>query len=123
MRKERRIAGKRTFRLYGGVRQGSRRRAERRKVKKFYSRYIGGEVEYMTFTSKEEVRSAWDSLKEEEKEYLYKAYEKAKEALREEGSSPRDISALESLEEYVDTCGWDSDGESAFDDFLEIIEN
>lgn len=77
----------------------------------------------MTFTSKEEVRSAWDSLKAEKKESLESAYEKVLEALKEDGSSPRDISALESLEEYVDTCGWDSDGESAFDDFLEIIEN
>lgn len=33
----------------------------------------------MTFNSKEEVREAFTSLKEEEKEYLYKAYEKAKE--------------------------------------------
>ena len=48
----------------------------------------------MTFNSKEEVREAFTSLKEEEKEYLYKAYEKAKEALREDGSEPRDIDAL-----------------------------
>ena len=77
----------------------------------------------MTFTSKEEVRSAWDSLKEEEKEYLYKAYEKAKEALREEGSEPRDIDALEALEEYAEGIGWESDSKSAFEDFREIIEN
>ena len=77
----------------------------------------------MTFTSKEEVRSAWDSLKAEEKESLESAYEKVLEALKEDGSSPRDISALESLEEYVDTCGWDRDSSSAYEDFLEIIEN
>lgn len=77
----------------------------------------------MTFTSKEEVRSAWDSLTTEQKESLESAYAKVLEALKEDGSSPRDISALESLEEYADTCGWDSDGESAFEDFKEIIEN
>ena len=77
----------------------------------------------MTFTSKEEVREAWDGLTTEQKESLESAYAKVLEALKEDGSSPRDISALESLEEYVDTCGWDSDGESAFEDFKEIIEN
>jgi len=77
----------------------------------------------MTFTSKEEVREAWDGLKEEEKEYLYKAYEKAKEALREDGSDPRDIDALKALEEYAEGIGWESDSESAFEDFREIIEN
>ena len=77
----------------------------------------------MTFTSKEEVREAWDGLKEEEKEYLYKAYEKAKEALREDGSDPRDIDALKALEEYAEGIGWESDSESVFEDFREIIEN
>lgn len=76
----------------------------------------------MTFTSKEEVKSAWDSLKAEEKESLEVAYAKVLEALKEDGSSPRDISALESLCDYVDSCGWESSG-SAYEDFLEIIEN
>ena len=77
----------------------------------------------MKFTNKEEVREAWDSLKAEEKENLENAYAKVLEALKEDGSSPRDISALESLCEYVDSCGWKSNSESAFEDFLEIIEN
>lgn len=76
----------------------------------------------MKFTSKEEVREAWDSLTTEQKESLESAYRKVLEALKEDGSSPRDISALESLEEYVESCGWDSNA-SAYDDFLEIIEN
>lgn len=77
----------------------------------------------MTFKSKEEVEKAWDGLKEEEKEYLFKAYEKAKEALREDGSEPRDIDALKALEEYAEGIGWESDSTSAYEDFLEIIEN
>ena len=77
----------------------------------------------MTFKSKEEVEKAWDGLKEEEKEYLFKAYEKAKEALREDGSDNRDIDALKALEEYAEGIGWESDSESAFEDFKEIIEN
>lgn len=77
----------------------------------------------MKFSSKEEVREAWDGLKTEEKESLESAYKKVLDALREDGSSPRDISALESLEEYVEACGWESNNSSAFEDFLEIIEN
>ena len=77
----------------------------------------------MKYTSKEDVRKAWDTLSTEQKESLENAYTKVLEALKEDGSSPRDISALESLEEYVDSCGWESDSENAFDDFLEIIEN
>lgn len=77
----------------------------------------------MKFTSKEEVREAWQTLSTEQKESLENAYTKVLEALKEDGSSPRDISALESLEEYVDSCGWDSDSSSAYEDFLEIIEN
>ena len=77
----------------------------------------------MKYTSKEEVKKAWDSLKAEQKESLESAYTKVLEALKEDGSSPRDISALESLEEYVDSCGWESDSTSAYEDFLEIIEN
>ena len=77
----------------------------------------------MKFTSKEEVREAWESLTMEQKESLESAYAKVLEALKEDGSSPRDISALESLCEYVDSCGWESESSSAFDDFLEIIEN
>ena len=76
----------------------------------------------MKFTSKEEVREAWESLTMEQKESLESAYAKVLEDLKEDGSSPRDISALESLEEYVESCGWDSNA-SAYDDFLEIIEN
>lgn len=76
----------------------------------------------MKFTSKEEVREAWDSLTTEQKEGLESAYKKVLDALKEDGSSPRDISALESLEEYVEACGWDSNS-SAYNDFLEIIEN
>ena len=76
----------------------------------------------MKFTSKEEVREAWDSLKAEEKESLESAYAKVLGALKEDGSEPRDISALESLEEYVEACGWDSNA-STYEDFLEIIEN
>ena len=76
----------------------------------------------MKFTSKEEVREAWDSLTTEQKESLESAYRKVLEALKEDGSSPRDISALESLEEYVEACGWESNA-SAYEDFLEIIEN
>ena len=77
----------------------------------------------MTFNSKEEVRNAWDSLKAEEKDYLNKAYDDAKEALREDGSEPRDIDALEALEEYAENIGWDSKSTSAFEDFKDIIEN
>ena len=77
----------------------------------------------MKFTSKKEVREAWDTLSTEQKESLESSYAKVLEALKEDGSSPRDISALESLEEYVDSCGWESDSESAFEDFMEIIEN
>ena len=77
----------------------------------------------MKFTGREEVGEAWDSLKAEEKESLESAYKKVLDALKEDGSSPRDISALESLEEYVDACGWESDSPSAYEDFLEIIEN
>ena len=77
----------------------------------------------MTFNSKEEVREDFTSLKEEEKEYLYKAYEEAKEALREDGSEARAIDALEALEEYAENIGWDSKGTSAFEDFKDIIEN
>lgn len=77
----------------------------------------------MKFTSKEEVREAWDSLTMEQKESLESAYAKVLEALKEDGSSPRDISALESLEEYVEACGWESESSSAYEDFLEIIEN
>lgn len=77
----------------------------------------------MKFSSKEEVREAWDTLSTEQKESLESAYTKVLEALKEDGSSPRDISALESLCEYVASCGWDSDSSSAYDDFLEIIEN
>lgn len=77
----------------------------------------------MKFTSKEDVRKAWDTLSTEQKESLESAYAKVLEALKEDGSSPRDISALESLDEYVDSCGWESESESAFEDFLEIIEN
>lgn len=77
----------------------------------------------MKYTSKEDVRKAWDTLSTEQKESLENAYTKALEALKEDGSSPRDISALESLEEYVDSCGWDRDSSSAYEDFLEIIEN
>lgn len=77
----------------------------------------------MKFTSKEEVREAWDGLKTEEKESLESAYKKVLDALREDGSSPRDISVLESLEEYAENIGWDSASPSAYEDFLEIIEN
>ena len=77
----------------------------------------------MKYTSKEDVRKAWDTLSTEQKESLEIAYTKVLEALKEDGSSPRDISALESLEEYVDSCGWDRDSSSAYEDFLEIIEN
>lgn len=77
----------------------------------------------MKYTSKEEVREAWATLSTEQKESLESAYTKVLEALKDDGSSPRDISALESLCEYVDSCGWESDSSSAFDDFLEIIEN
>lgn len=77
----------------------------------------------MRFTSKEEVREAWDSLTMDQKENLESAYAKVLESLKEDGSSPRDISALESLEEYVEACGWESDSSSAYEDFLEIIEN
>lgn len=77
----------------------------------------------MTFKSKEEVEKAWDTLSTEQKESLESAYAKVLEALKEDGSSPRDISALESLCEYVDSCGWESDSTSAYEDFLEIIEN
>lgn len=77
----------------------------------------------MTFNSKEEVRSAWDRLKAEEREYLENAYEEVKEAFRADGSDPRDISTLESLEEYAENIGWESDGASAYEDFKEIIEN
>ena len=76
----------------------------------------------MKFTSREEVREAWDSLTMEQKESLESAYKKVLEALKEDGSSPRDITALESLEEYVEACGWESNA-SAYEDFLEIIEN
>ena len=51
----------------------------------------------MKFTSKEEVREAWDGLTTEQKEGLESAYKKVLDALKEDGSSPRDISALESL--------------------------
>lgn len=77
----------------------------------------------MKFSSKEDVRKAWDTLSTEQKESLESAYAKVLEALKEDGSSPRDISALESLGEYVDSCGWESDSTSAYEDFLEIIEN
>lgn len=77
----------------------------------------------MKFSSKEDVRKAWDTLSTEQKESLESAYAKVLEALKEDGSSPRDITALESLCEYVDSCGWESESSSAFDDFLEIIEN
>ena len=77
----------------------------------------------MKYTSKEEVREAWDTLSTEQKESLESAYTKVLEALKEDGSSPRDISALESLEEYVEACGWESESESAFEDFREIIDN
>lgn len=77
----------------------------------------------MKYTSKEEVREAWATLTVEQKESLESAYIKVVEALKEDGSSPRDISALESLEEYAENIGWESDSSSAFDDFLEIIEN
>lgn len=76
----------------------------------------------MKFTSKEDVREAWDGLKAEEKESLESAYKKALDALKDDGSSPRDITALESLAEYVEACGWESES-SAYEDFLEIIEN
>nr|DAO40195.1 MAG TPA: hypothetical protein [Caudoviricetes sp.]DAS37822.1 MAG TPA: hypothetical protein [Caudoviricetes sp.] len=76
----------------------------------------------MKFTGREEVREAWDSLTTEQKESLESAYRKVLEALKEDGSSPRDITALESLEEYVEACGWESNA-SAYEDFLEIIEN
>lgn len=76
----------------------------------------------MKFTGREEVREAWDSLTTEQKESLESAYRKVLEALKEDGSSPRDITALESLEEYVGACGWESNA-SAYEDFLEIIEN
>ena len=77
----------------------------------------------MKFSSKEEVRKAWATLSTEQKESLESAYAKVLEALKDDGSSPRDISALESLEEYVEACGWESDSTSAYEDFLEIIEN
>lgn len=77
----------------------------------------------MKYTSKEEVREAWATLSTEQQESLESAYAKVLEFLKEDGSSPRDISALESLEEYVDSCGWESDNPSAYEDFLEIIEN
>ena len=77
----------------------------------------------MTFNSKEEVRTAFTNLTAEEKDCLYKAYEDAKEALREEGSEPRDIDALEALEEYAENIGWESDSTSAYEDFKDIIEN
>ena len=77
----------------------------------------------MKYTSKEDVRKAWDTLSTEQKESLENAYTKVLEALKEDGSNPRDISALESLEEYVEACGWESESESAFEDFREIIEN
>ena len=83
----------------------------------------GRKVKIMTFNSKEEVRNAWDSLKAEEKDCLNKAYEDAKEALREDGSEPRDIDALEALEEYAENIGWKSEGTSAYEDFKDIIEN
>ena len=76
----------------------------------------------MKFTGREEVREAWDSLTTEQKESLESAYRKVLEALKEDGGSPRDITALESLEEYVEACGWESNA-SAYEDFLEIIEN
>lgn len=76
----------------------------------------------MKFTGREEVREAWDSLTTEQKESLESAYRKVLEALKEDGSSPRDITALESLCEYVDSFAWESES-SAYEDFLEIIEN
>lgn len=77
----------------------------------------------MKYTSKEDVKKAWDTLSTEQKGSLESAYAKVLEALKEDGSSPRNISALESLCEYVDSCGWESDSTSAYEDFLEIIEN
>ena len=76
----------------------------------------------MKFENKEDVKKAWDTLSTEQKKSLERAYKKVLDALKEDGSEPRDISALESLEEYVEACGWDSNA-SAYMDFLEIIEN
>ena len=76
----------------------------------------------MKFASKEEVREAWDTLSAEQRESLESSYAKVLESLKEDGSSPRDISALESLCEYVDSFAWESES-SAYEDFLEIIEN
>lgn len=76
----------------------------------------------MKFTNKEEVREAWETLSTAQKKSLERAYAKVMDALKEDGSIPRDISALESLCEYVEACGWESES-SAYEDFLEIIEN
>lgn len=76
----------------------------------------------MKFENKEDVKKAWDTLSTEQKKSLERAYKKVLDALKEDGSEPREISALESLCEYVEACGWDSNA-STYEDFLEIIEN
>lgn len=76
----------------------------------------------MKFSSREEVQSAWESLTNLEKEKLERSYQVVLDGLRADGSELADISVLESLSRYAEDIGWESTN-TAFEDFLEIIEN
>ena len=62
-------------------------------------------------------KEAWWTLTQEEKERLQKAYD----SLEKEEGDITDVQ--EALSHYIDNHGWESDSSSAFEDFLEIIEN
>lgn len=76
----------------------------------------------MKLSGREEVQSAWESLTNLEKEKLDQSYQAVLDGLRADGSEPANISVLESLSRYAEDIGWESTN-TAFEDFLEIIEN
>ena len=70
----------------------------------------------MKMTSVSDFREAWWTLTQVEKERLQKAYD----SLEKEEGDITDVQ--EALSHYIDNHGWESEN-SAYEDFLEIIEN
>lgn len=71
---------------------------------------------HMKMTSISDFRKAWWTLTQEEKDYLQKAYDKLE---KREGD---ETDVYEGLSYYIDNCGWDEEGTSAFEDFKTIVE-
>jgi len=76
----------------------------------------GGKKVHMKMTSISDFREAWWTLTQEEKDYLQKAFDKLE---KKEGD---ETDVYNALSYYIDVCGWDEKGTSAFEDFKTIVE-